>query len=129
MDGDGHLDFGIDFSTITIPLPKSTKDPFDFSDPLYDQTVKSAVRSVAEMQALGWHDTTVYAPTDEIAARLETLLHRTPGQTYTRNKRSFEIHWTDEIQSPQTEMATAFVPSPEELAYMQMLMQDMSFDF
>lgn len=126
----GHyIDLGIDFSKFVLPPTVVKEDPLDFSDPEYDQAVKKAVRSVEEMKAFGWHDTCIATPSEKIADRIESLLRTIKEIKYTRNKLSFDIFWTDEIIEAEQPVPVTEPVSAEELALLEVLMQDLDFGF
>jgi len=119
----------MDFSSIVVPRQTRSgdPDPKDFTDPVYDAAVKKAIKSIEEMKALGWKTTTVLAPTDSIANRMESLIRDFPQLKYVRQGTSFEITLTDAVEvvepPPQFEMTA------DDLAVLGMMMEEMNMNF
>ena len=126
----GNLIMEILEEIIASLAPKKTvKDPYDFTDPVYDAEVKKAVKVIGEAKALGWKSATLLAPSEEIADRLESLIRVTNQFTCTRNKLYFELSWTNALP---VEQIVEQAPAPEELTQeeiemLSMMMQDIDF--
>lgn len=61
-------------------------------------TIKNVLRSIKEVQALGWTSTYVILHEDDISDCIENMLLNAPPLKYTRNKNSFEISWPKDCQ-------------------------------
>lgn len=119
----------MDFSSIVVPRRRMDgSDPKDFTDPVYDAAVKKAIRSVEETKALGWKTTTVLAPTESIADRMESLIGDLPQMKYIRHGTSFEITLTDAVEVAEPQQMN-FEMTAEDLAVMGIMMEEMRFSF
>lgn len=115
----------------SISMPSRVrKDPFDFTDPVYDAEVKKAVKTVEEAKSFGWKTATVLASSEELADRLESLMQATKQFTYTRNKCYFELTWTDApVVQGQAHVPEPVVISQEEMEIMGLMMQNLDFSW
>lgn len=85
----GHnSDFRPDFSEIP-----ASKDPPKESTVLYDETVKYFIRNIKEAKLLGWHNTSISVPNEEIAVKISSLLRSIKEIHFKRDRCNFEINW------------------------------------
>jgi hypothetical protein len=62
-------------------------------DEEFTAAIKNILRSIKEVQALGWTSTDVILYEDDISDCIENMLLNAPPLKYVRNKNSFEISW------------------------------------